>query len=1057
MQRFTPTLRFLVPLFFFFFTGLSLIAQSSNWTSHGPDGGNINAITISASDPRIIYAGTDHGIFKTENGGEFWFKTSFPDLYEVTSIKVHRTDPDIVLAGTYRCGIYKSENGGESWKYMGLWYQTINTIATDPNNPDVVYFGTGESMANPAEEYITIYKASGNWVNGTLLEFWNNWDECGWSQVNKIVVDPDSSNWIYAAGINSGYCSDFGSVLVSQDGGESWTNKKIGTTNSDAASNIAVVINSLGERTLVAIFNGSPIISETKLMKSSNMGDSWDEVVPPYAGNINPNILMVHPRDPGTVIIGSTDVGKPLWLYTEETGTWDFIAGSGLPPVISSPCTELDEGEESACYLATMYGGIYRSEGNEGRWEQINAGINNSVVNDFAVDPENSSIVYAATEEALKLYKSTDAGKTWEIQPSNLSTSFDLLELDPNHPSTFWAAKNSSGSGGYKLFKGENFGQSWAGPIDFVNGTPASNRTEISDILVKPGDSDMVLVSAQPWFLSTGLTGFGVVALTANGGSQWNNFPVAGSCLAADPADPDMIYVGKERAGQVFLIEIDGASVTISTIDPEEGLENVQDIEVDNRSNLFVATEDGLWRKDAAGWTKLDCPEPNITSLAMDHSTNPSVVYAGSDAGGILVSGDGGENWMPINDGLGNLNIRKVQICNHMLYASTSFGGVWSRNIPQNLAPPFLTHQTGNMEISVFQNGSIGHAAPNWNYGDGLIYKGNPVDPLFGGGLVLGTTGSGRVNGQLGSFGINNDFQTIIPIKGFESVPGKWDQVTTSIFNDETSPSPLGIRVVQRSYSNDGEDLLILRYVMEPLSGPIQDLYAGLYADWDIGGGDHHDRNLGGFDPARNLAYQYLDGGDPDPYYYGFVALEGMSGTRITGKGSSLYIRDSSFRWISTVNDTAITEPQELRMWIGSGPFTLGENESLQVCFAVVTGSSLDELQANADLAAQRALSLQDPTSSEVKQHLEFSLGQNQPNPFQGETELQYTVPYACDVLIELYDARGVVVRSILEKDRPAGYHSLRITDEGLDPGIYFYSLKAAGFCQTKMMVLTQH
>jgi photosystem II stability/assembly factor-like uncharacterized protein len=1052
MQRSALTFSFLFLMSLLHLPWFSITAQTSNWSSHGPFGGRINCLSVSASDPDILFAGSDNGIYRSGNGGDSWVRTGFPDFYKVISIKVHPSNPDQVLAGTYESGVYLSENGGISWRYLGLYGHTINSLDCDPNDPDVLYFGTGQALKGDGD-WIAIYRVTDGWTTGGPLISWENWNECGWRMVNRVIVDPDSSNWIYAAGISNGYCPGFGGILISQDGGESWTDKKISTSSTDQAANLAILKNSQGERTLLAIYGGSLLAFETKLMKSPDLGDSWEEVDIPYAGEINPGILMVHPDQPGTVIIGSNSVDRPLWIYTEETDQWDFIIGTGLPPVISPPCAEVGAGDEYRWYLPTMYGGIYRSTGSEGRWKQINSGINNAVVNDFVADPQDGTTLYAATEESLKLYRSPDGGMTWEIQPGNLSASFDVLTVDPNDPSTFWAANSSSASGGYRLYRGEEHGQSWTGPIDFVNGTPANNRTEISDIVVKPGNSNTVLVSAQPWFLSTGLTGFGVVALTTDGGSQWNNFPVSGSCLALDPADPDMIYVGKERAGQVFLIEIDGQTATMSNIEPEDGIENVRDIEFDNQSNLFVATEDGLWRKDAAGWVELDCPQDNITALAMDHSRNPSVVYAGNESGGVLASADGGESWMPFNDGLGSLNIRKLLVSGQMLYASTAYGGVWSRSIPQSLAPPFLTHNTGNMEISVFQNGSIGHAAPSWTYGDGLVYKGN-IDPLFSGGLILGTSETGMVNGQLGSFGISSDFQNTSPIAGFESVPGKWDQVATCAFNDLSSPFPLGIRVVQRSYSDTGEDVLILRYNLESETGSLDGLYAGLYADWDVGGEDHHDRNLGGFDPSRNLAYQYLDGGDPDPNYYGFVALEGVSGTRVTGKGSFLYIRDSSFRWISTVNDTGITEPEELRMWIGSGPFTLGEDESLQVCFAVVTGSSLEELQSNADLAAEKYLWLQDNTQVEMNAAAGFSLGQNRPNPFTGQCEIGYSLPELCDVLIEIYDARGVVVRRIERKGQQPGDHALQVTAEDLDPGIYFYSMKSNGFCQTKMMVV---
>lgn len=231
-------------------------------------------------------------------------------------------------------------------------------------------------------------------------------------------------------------------------------------------------------------------------------------------------------------------------------------------------------------------------------------------------------------------------------------------------------------------------------------------------------------------------------------------------------------------------------------------------------------------------------------------------------------------------------------------------------------------------------------------------------------------------------------------------------------------------------------------------------LYAGMFADWDVGGGEFYENNLGGFDLSRNLAYQYLVDGDPDPSYYGIVALEGLSGTRIRNQCHSLYVRDSSLVWMSTINEIEPEEPDDLKMWIGSGPYDIDDNESLEVCFAVVAGASLSELQANADLAAQKYLELPDFTSTKENILLGFSLEQNAPNPFSEHTIISYSIPYSCDVSIDVYNAQGTKVRAILEKGQMAGYHSIEFGRNGLDNGVYFFNMKTDGFFQTRMMVL---
>jgi hypothetical protein len=40
------------------------------WTNHGPEGGNVNALTIDPTMPTTLYAGTEGGAYKSTDGGE---------------------------------------------------------------------------------------------------------------------------------------------------------------------------------------------------------------------------------------------------------------------------------------------------------------------------------------------------------------------------------------------------------------------------------------------------------------------------------------------------------------------------------------------------------------------------------------------------------------------------------------------------------------------------------------------------------------------------------------------------------------------------------------------------------------------------------------------------------------------------------------------------------------------------------------------------------------------------------------------------------------------------
>lgn len=268
--------------------------------------------------------------------------------------------------------------------------------------------------------------------------------------------------------------------------------------------------------------------------------------------------------------------------------------------------------------------------------------------------------------------------------------------------------------------------------------------------------------------------------------------------------------------------------------------------------------------------------------------------------------------------------------------------------------PPtqFLTHNTGNLEISIFENGNIGHLYAGY-IGSGVKFMGS-ADALYSGGFIMGTTSHGSVNGHLGSFFINDDLINTVSISGFDSSPPYWDQVAEATFNDSRATSPFNIIVNQISYSNTGENSMIIQYRLYGNSLTFDDLFVGIFADWDIGGMNDSYLNLGGYDLSRNMAYQYVSEGTNDPNYYGIVALTGMSGARLTTEGIYESIRDYSFNWITTFLNEPITTPDDYRMWIGSGPFVLSVGDTSDVFFAIVAGTDLNDLNVNADAAIQK-------------------------------------------------------------------------------------------------------
>jgi len=83
-----------------------------------------------------------------------------------------------------------------------------------------------------------------------------------------------------------------------------------------------------------------------------------------------------------------------------------------------------------------------------------------------------------------------------------------------------------------------------------------------------------------------------------------------------------------------------------------------------------------------------------------------------------------------------------------------------------------------------------------------------------------------------------------------------------------------------------------------------------------------------------------------------------------------------------------------------------------------------------------------------------FELYQNYPNPFNPTTTIEYALPKAGNVTLKIYDAIGKEVVTLVNEAKEAGYYSERFDASKLSSGLYFYSLRAGKFIETKKMLL---
>lgn len=80
----------------------------------------------------------------------------------------------------------------------------------------------------------------------------------------------------------------------------------------------------------------------------------------------------------------------------------------------------------------------------------------------------------------------------------------------------------------------------------------------------------------------------------------------------------------------------------------------------------------------------------------------------------------------------------------------------------------------------------------------------------------------------------------------------------------------------------------------------------------------------------------------------------------------------------------------------------------------------------------------------------------NYPNPFNPVTTIIYSIPIDNLVVIKVYDILGREVATLVNEPKVAGEYSINYDASKLSSGIYFYSIQAGSFNQTKKMILTK-
>lgn len=187
--------------------------------------------------------------------------------------------------------------------------------------------------------------------------------------------------------------------------------------------------------------------------------------------------------------------------------------------------------------------------------------------------------------------------------------------------------------------------------------------------------------------------------------------------------------------------------------------------------------------------------------------------------------------------------------------------------------------------------------------------------------------------------------------------------VSTGRFTDAQAEIPMNISVTQQAYAFDEanhENYVILTYrIKNNGTIPLNNLYAGLFADWDIAIITDNDiRDACNYDLAEKMGFAYgLAGGNGNYYGISLLSDEAFKSFATTGTGG--FVFDDPGKYLALSNSPSqgsasagiITGGEDILQSVSGGPFTLNPNEDRLVAFAVMGGSIYQEL-VNANTSA---------------------------------------------------------------------------------------------------------
>lgn len=311
---------------------LRLTDGDTQWqhiTNGLPQNPQVRALAIHPQNPAIIFAGTQHGIYRSPDRGDHWEALNSPNA-DVWSLAFRPDNPNTMYAGYEPFAVARSQDGGETW-------QTMDT--TSVRYPNVTTY-----MPPLAKRLI------------------------------GICADPSNPNDVYGA-------IEVGGLIASRDGGDTWHSLTDGLYRDNHTVDLhGVQVSAAAPGTVF-------IIAQVAMFRSRNKGAHWEHIRfgEMFPGGSYCRCLLVAPNDPTTIYLAAGAGGGGAPQGTQEAGalfrsqdtgeTWQRINIGDTPPGRMFQVA-IDPNAPHNIYCTTNYGHFFASADSGKTWNSHKIPLN---------------------------------------------------------------------------------------------------------------------------------------------------------------------------------------------------------------------------------------------------------------------------------------------------------------------------------------------------------------------------------------------------------------------------------------------------------------------------------------------------------------------------------------------------------------------------------------------------------------------------------------------------------------------------------------------------------